>query len=271
MPLFLLPAPTNYKRYCQAGNGGRGVRRLALIAAGLLAASAGPAFAEPGFANGIYAPYVKKGVTEFEATSGALTGGRRSGDGGLILEVEHGFTDRLDLSVFSEIEHGSKTEIDSVGLEAVYYVGQVPGIGVDVGAYVDYEYSLDASDILETKLLLAKQAGSFHAVANLIAQIPTRNKARYQHDTDYQYGVQGAFDVAPNTQVGLQAFGDLAHNYASGGGRHNYVGPMANWELHPFGRPGELELQASYLFAVGSTRHVTNGQAHVSLEYEVRF
>jgi len=231
-----------------------------------------PALAEPGFANGIYAPYVKKGVTEFEVSGGALTGGRRSGDGGVIFEVEHGFTDHLDLSVFAEVERGgAKTEVDSVGLEGVYYVGQIPGIGVDVGAYVDYEYSLDASDILETKLLLAKQAGSFHAVANLIAQIPTRNRSRYQHDTDYQYGVQGAFDVAPNTQLGLQAFGDLAHNYASEGGRHNYVGPMVNWELHPFGRPGELELQASYLFAVGSTRHDTNGQAHVSLEYEVRF
>src|SRR3982750_20416 len=167
--------------------------RVFILAAAACALIPAQAFAEPGFANGIYAPYVKKGVTEFEATGGMLTGGRRSGDGGVIFEVEHGFTDRLDLSVFAEVEHGAKTEVDSVGLEAVYYVGQIPGIGVDVGAYVDYEYSLDASDILEAKLLLAKQAGSFHAVANLIAQIPTRNKARYRHETDYQYGVQGAF------------------------------------------------------------------------------
>src|SRR5438128_6333941 len=79
-----------------------------------------PVLAEPGFANSIYAPYVKKGVTEFEASGGMLTGGRRSGDGGVILEVEHGFTDHLDLSVFAEIERGgAKTEVDSVGIEAV--------------------------------------------------------------------------------------------------------------------------------------------------------
>src|SRR3954465_797616 len=118
--------------------------RTILLGSLALAAISTPALAEPGFANAIYAPYVKKGVTEFEASGGVLTGGRRSGDGGVIFEVEHGFTERLDLSVFAEVERGgAKAEVDSVGLEAVYYVGQVPGIGVDVGAYVDYEYSLD--------------------------------------------------------------------------------------------------------------------------------
>src|SRR4051812_43513741 len=107
--------------------------RVFILAAAACALIPAQACAEPGFANGIYAPYVKKGVTEFEASGGVLTGGRRSGDGGVIFEVEHGFTERLDLSVFAEVERGgAKTEVDSVGLEAVYYVGQVPGIGVDV-------------------------------------------------------------------------------------------------------------------------------------------
>lgn len=246
--------------------------RSLLLAATSLAVFATPALAEPGLANAVYAPYVKKGVTEFEVSGGRLTGGRRSGDGGVIVEVEHGFTDWLDLSVFGEFERNrGKNELDDFGVEAVAYVGQIPGIGVDVGAYVDYEYSLDQADRLEAKLLLAKQVGRFHGTANLIAQTAVRNRSPLQDRTDWQYGIQGLFDVAPQTQLGLQAFGDLKHNFESRGGKHNYLGPAVNWELHPFGRPGELEVQASYLVGLGSTRDDAKGQVHFSLEYEVRF
>jgi hypothetical protein len=238
-----------------------------------LALGASPAWAEPGLANKVYSPYVKKGVTELEVRGGSLAGGPLDRESGLITELEYGVSDRLSLAVLGEFEHhaGEKTKLDAIAVESVVYLGQIPKLGIDVGGYVEYEQRIhNESGVLEGKLLLAKQAGPVHALFNLIAERPLTDK-RDERETEFGYAAQATVDTAPHLQLGAQAFGDLGTDKAFGGRHAHYLGPVAAWEGRPSWLPGEIEFEAAYLFPLGSARDDTNGQVRFALEYERRF
>jgi hypothetical protein len=242
------------------------------VAAGLALIGA-QAWAEPGLANKVYSPYVRNGVTEVELRGGRLNGGVLDGESGAVVELEHGFSDRFSLAVLGEWEHHAheETKLDAVAVEGVAYLGQIPGLGVDVGGYVEYEQRVhNESGVLEGKLLFAKQAGPVHALFNLIAEKPLTNKSD-EDATEFGYAAQVTFDAGANVQLGGQAFGDLGTDEHFGGRQAHYLGPVANWELRPHGMPGELEFEAAYLFPVGAARDETKGQVRFVLEYERRF
>jgi hypothetical protein len=244
--------------------------------AGALGASlvGGSALAEPGLANKVYSPYVKNGVTEIELRGGRLNGGELDGESGAVVEVEHGFNDRLSLAVLGEFEHhaGEDSKLDAVALEAVVYLGQIPGVGVDVGGYLEYEQRLhNESGVLEGKLLLAKQTGRVQTLVNLIAERPLTDNAD-ERETEFAYAAQSTFAAGRNVQLGLQAFGDLGTSRSFGGRQAHFIGPVVQWELRPaWANRGELELEAAYLFPLGVARRETDGQVRFVLEYERRF
>ena len=250
--------------------------RGAGLAAAVAAAAigwAGVAAAAPGLAEQVYSPYVKKGVTEVELRGGRLTGGAASGDSAAVIELEHGFTDRLSLAVLGEFEDepGDRRKLDSVAVEGVAYLGQLPGIGVDVGAYLEYEQRLhNESGKLEGKVLLARQIGPVHGLLNLVAEQALTDRPG-EGAMAFGYAAQGTVDAGHDLQVGLQAFGDLGSNRAFGGRQQHFLGPVARWEARPRWAAGELELEAAYLLPVGESRHETDGQVRFSLEWEKRF
>jgi hypothetical protein len=253
------------------GSGLAGAAGAAVVA--LACGVAGAAHAEPGLANKVYDPYVRNGVTEVELRAGRLTGGELARNGAEVIELEHGFSDRVSVALVAEFEKepGVESRLDSLGVESVVYLGQIPNLGVDVGAYVEYEQRVNAeSGVAEAKLLLARQFGPVHALLNLIADKPLSNK-HDENATEFGYAAQGTVEAAPHLQVGLQAFGELGTDRSFGGPQSHYVGPVANWELRPRGLPGELELETAYLFAVGPVSRQTDGQVRLMLEYERRF
>ena len=234
---------------------------------------AGAAKAEPGLANTVYAPYVKKGVTELELRGGRLNGGPLEGESAAVVELEYGVNDRLSLAVLAEFERhaGETSKLDAVAVEGVVYLGQIPGLGVDVGGDLEYEQRIhNESGVLENKLLLAKQAAPFHALLNLIARRALTNRPG-QDDTAFGYAAQGTIDVNPRVQIGLQAFGDLGTNRNLGGRQSHYVGPVAKWEVRPAGGHGELEIETAYLLPVSAARGSTDGQFRLMIAYERRF
>jgi hypothetical protein len=236
-------------------------------------AAAAAAWAEPGLANQVYAPYVKNGVTEVEVRGGRLNGGPLDGESAAVVEVEHGFNDRVSLAVLAEIEHhaGEETKLDAIAVEGVAYLGQIPGLGVDVGAYLEYEQRIhNESGVLEGKLLLGKQIGAFQGLLNVIVGKPLTDKPG-EGATEFGYAAQGTVETAPGLRIGLQAFGDVGTSHHLGGRQPHYAGPVVNWETHPSWLPGELELEAAYLLPLGSARHDTDGQLRLGLEWEGRF
>jgi hypothetical protein len=246
---------------------------MAAAVAVVAASWAGAASAAPGLANQVYSPYPKNGVTEVEVRSGRLSGGEEAGDSAAIVELEHGFNDRLSLAILAEFEdeRGDRRKLDSLGLEAVAYLGQVPGTGVDVGGYLEYEQRIhNESGVAEAKLLLARRFGPVQGLVNLIAEQPLTNRSG-EGAMDFGYAAQGTVDAGHRIQVGLQAFGDLGSNRALGGRQAHYLGPMARWEWRPAGRRSELELEAAYLLPVGAARDDADGQVRFALEWETRF
>ncbi len=231
------------------------------------------ASAEPGLANKVYSPYVRKGVTEVELRGGRLNGGPLAGESAGVVELEQGLSDRVSLAVLAEFEHhaGERTKLDAVAVEGVAYLGQVPKLGVDVGVYLEYEQRLhNESGVLEGKLLLARQFGPVHGLFNLIAEKPLTDKPG-EGPTEFEYAAQATIDAGRNVQLGLQAFGDLGTTHHLGGSQPHYVGPVADFEWRPRGMPGEIEFEAAYLLPVGSARHDSDGQLRLMIEYERRF
>lgn len=243
------------------------------VVAAAVMSVASAAAAEPGLANKVYDPYVRKGVTEVELRGGRLAGGPGRGESGAVLELEHGVSDRVSLAILAEWEHPAHeaTKLDAIAVEGVAYLGQIPGLGVDVGGYLEYEQRIhNESGVLEGKLLLAKHAGPLHGLLNLIVEKPLTDRSD-DDATTFGYAAQVTVDTPRNTQVGLQAFGDLGTDEHFGGRQSHYLGPVAKWEFRPGRGAGELEFEAAYLWPLGAARDVATGQARFVLEYERRF
>ena len=231
------------------------------------------AAAAPGLAEKVYDPYVKNGVSEVEVRAGQLQGGALNGESAAVVELEKGFNDRFSLALVAEFEKhvGEKKKLDSLGVEGVVYLGQIPGTGIDAGAYLEYEQRIHAeSGVGEAKLLLAKNVDRFQAVLNLIV-IQAFNNLPDERDAAFSYAAAATFEIAPQVRAGVEAFGDLGTRKAFGGRQASYIGPKIMWEAKPDWFPAEIELQGAYLFATGSARDYTNGQARLTLELEKRF
>jgi hypothetical protein len=232
------------------------------------------AAAEPGLSNKVYSPYVKKGVTEVEVRAGRLTGGPLDREQAAVVEFEHGVSDRLSLAILAEFEQhaGEQRKLDALAVEGVAYLGQIPGLGVDIGSYVEYEQRIhNESGVAEAKLLLAKRSGAFEGLLNLIAHRPLSDRPG-EHDTQFGYAAQATRDVGHNLRLGGQAFGDLGTNRRFGGRQAHYLGPVAQWEVRPaWLKGGELEFEGAYLLPVGTAADDTNGQVRFVVEYERRF
>jgi hypothetical protein len=242
-------------------------------AAAVALALAGPAAAQ-GLSNKVYSPYVRKGVDEIELRAGRLNGGPLDGEQAAVVELERGVSDRLSLAAIAEFEQhaGEAKTLDAIAVEGVVYLGQIPGVGVDVGGYLEYEQRIhNESGVLEGKVLLARQAGRFEALLNLIASKPLTDRPG-EGDTAFGYAAQGTFDLGHGLRLGGQAFGDLGTDRSLGGRQGHYLGPVANWETRPAWLKGaELEFEVAWLAPVGTARRDTDSQLRFVIEFERHF
>lgn len=243
-----------------------------VIAAGLLGVS--PAWADPRLDEKVYSPYVENQVLELETYGGGeIGGGALKGAHAYVAEAEYGLNDRLSLALVGRIAGGAgeATAVRGAGFEAVYYAGQIPGLGVDVGLYGEFQRGLHGdSDGLEGKILLAKQAGRFQGLLNLIVERPLH--APDEAYASYGYAASATWRLAGAFRAGVEAFGDLGSDHGFLTGRQGaYVGPVAAWEFHPRRSPVELEFNAGWLKSVGPARAEADSQLRFTVEVERRF
>jgi hypothetical protein len=244
-----------------------------VMVAALAALVATAAQADPRLDEKIYDPYVRNHVLEVGTRFARENGGELDRSASYIGELEYGVSDNLSLAVLGKVTRGEGqgSRLRGVGVEAVYYLGQIPGLGVDVGLYGEYMKGLsDGETALEGKLLFAKQAGPVQAVLNLIVERPLHVPG--EGYANYGYAGSVTWRAAKGVRVGVQAFGDLGddHNFLKGR-QGAYIGPELRWETRARNSPVELEVGVSWLKSVGANTREADNQVRVTLELERRF
>ena len=242
---------------------------IAGIVLGLVGATA--AVAGPHLDAKVYAPYVENGVFELEARGAQVNGGPLDGARKTVLEAEYGFSDRMSLALIAPIANdpGKGAKLQGLGVEGVYYLGQIPRVGIDVAIYGEYLAGVNGGEeVVEAKLLLAKRAGPFEGVVNLVVERPLNVPS--ERFANYSYAAAATWGVTNHLRLGAEAFGDLGDDYGlkSGGA---YAGPVAQWEIRPKGSPFEIEVRASWLAALGSSRDDADSQVRLTMALERRF
>jgi hypothetical protein len=240
------------------------------LAVGVLTATG--AVADPRLDEKVYTPYVQNGVAELELRTARQNGGATAGDTTTVVEGEYGLNDRLSLALLGAIERSpdQSSRLTSVGLEAVGYIGQIPGLGVDTGVYLEYKHGLHGNaDVAEGKVLFAKTAGRFQGLLNLIVERPFGPSG--EAFGSYGYAASATWKTVGALRVGAEAFGDVGTDHGFGGRRGAYLGPQLLWEGRPAGAPVEIGVDAGWLVPVGTARRESRSQLRFTLELERRF
>ncbi|HUZ12320.1 MAG TPA: hypothetical protein VMU93_05680 [Caulobacteraceae bacterium] len=244
-------------------------------AVGALVRPGAPARADPRLDEVVYSPYVENHMFEFETRYGREVGdGSLKGAQTLVNEFEYGLDDRLSLALVTKVESapGQPRRLTGVGVEGIYYLGQIPKLGVDAGLYLEgVKGAGGAPDGAEAKLLLARTSGRFQGLVNFIVERPF-DGPRGEVYASYGYAASVTWRTVGNLRLGAEAFGDFGDDHgfldrAQGA----YVGPQLKWKGQPKGLPFEIEADAGWLAAVGPDRGEAPSQARINLELERRF
>lgn len=241
----------------------------------LVALPCAPASADPRLDEIVYSPYVEKHMFELETRYGQEIGhGSSKGANTLVTEAEYGVNDRLSVALLTKVESapGEPRRLTKVAIESVYYLGQVPKLGVDAGLYLELLKGVNGeSDGGEAKLLLAKTAGRFQGLLNIIVERPLSGPSS-EAFASYGYAASATWRTVGNLRLGAEVFGDLGNDHGFLKHRQGaYVGPQLKWEGRPNGGPIELAVDAGWLTAVGANRGEGRSQARINVELEHRF
>jgi hypothetical protein len=256
-----------------------GVRSLGSAAAATAAAVTlgltGTALADPRLDEVVYSPYIENHVFEVETRVAQAVGpGELQGARTTVIEAEAGLNDRTSLALVTTIERepGEADRLTGLGLEGIYYVGQIPGVGVDAGIYLEATKGFAGEpDGGEAKLLLAKTEGRFQGLFNFIIERPF-NAPVGENVASYGYAASATWRAIGHLRLGAEAFGNLGddHGFLKGD-TGAYIGPQLKWEGRPHFLPVELAVDAGWLFPVGADRPEATSQFRVNLELERHF
>ena len=249
--------------------------RIWVVALGLSAMFGTPALADPRLDEVVYSPYVENHMFELEARVGQVVGnGTLKNAQTVVTEAEYGFSDRLSLALVTKVQQapGEAQRLTGVGIEGIYYLGQIPRIGVDAGLYLEVTKGAgDQSDGGEAKLLLARTEGRFQGLFNFIIERPFTGPPG-EVFASYGYAASATWRTVGNLRLGAEVFGDFGDDHGFlNHPRGAYVGPQLKWEGRPDFLPFEIAVDAGWLSAVGPDRHEASSQARINLEFEHRF
>jgi hypothetical protein len=249
--------------------------QVVVLAFGLSVTCAGSALADPRLDEVVYSPYIENHMFELETSVGQEVGdGSLNNAQTLVTEAEYGVNDRLSLALVTKVERapGEVQRLTGVGIEGIYYLGQLPKVDIDVGLYLEATKGAGgASDGGEAKLLLAKTDGRFQGLFNFIIERPFSGPPGEVFAT-YGYAASATWRTFGALRLGAEAFGDFGDDHgflthAQGA----YIGPQLKWEGRPNHLPFEIVVDAGWLAAVGPDRHEAPSQARINLELERRF
>ena len=141
------------------------------------------------------------------------------------VEYEYGLTDRWDVSIYqrwkqSNTASDDKFEYTGTKLRTRYRIGEKGMYPLDTLLYLEYirPDSSEESEILEGKLILAKDFGNFNVAYNHILKVGINNKGG--NENEYAFGMNYEFN--PRWKLGLESTGNYTED-------KYYIGPTVSW------------------------------------------
>ncbi len=218
----------------------------------------------------VSSPYVEKGELELE-WKGGLThdDDDESKDGAWVQKaaIYYGATERVQLEIEGEFEQeGDSNEVDfsALALEGKVMLTERGQYWIDVGFKGAYEINmLGGPDVIEGKLLLAKDAGKFTHRANLILEREVGEDS--SDETEGGLAWSSRYNYSEKFEPGFElhsGFGELARTGGFDEQDHR-LGPAI------YGKLGPVKYDAGYLFGISDD--APDGTFKAILEYERHF
>ena len=245
----------------------RFLRKLAALASCLSGVGSPALGSPPGAGERVYSPQVEQGEAEIEFRGARLTGGDEGGEGAYIYEFSYGVLDWWKAAVVLETENEPRESLraEALEFENVFELPRFFDAPLHFGIYAAYELNVEGgADKIEVRWLTEYDQGPFNAKLNLNADRSFASGEAFE----FGYGAQGSIGLFDDFALGLEAFGDFgtAGDFGSLAEREHYAGPVVLFEIEPQWLPGEIEVEAGYLFGLGEAE--AEGQARLLLEWE---
>jgi hypothetical protein len=146
------------------------------------------------------------------------------------LEYEYGLTDRWDISVYqrwqrTNTKSDDRFEYTGTKLRTRYRFGEKGMYPLDTLLYLEYirPDSSNEAEILEGKIIVAKDFGKFNVAYNQILKVGINDKGG--NENEYALGLHYEFN--PSWKVGLESTGNYTED-------KYYIGPTISWASEKF-------------------------------------
>ena len=160
---------------------------------------------------------------EFEIYLDAKTADRQqdnSSDWRQQFELEYGITDRFDAGFYLVYEQKEEESLKYTGykIRFRYRIAEKNVLPLDLLLYAEHQEKVDADNVFEGKLILAKDIGNLNIAYNQIY----KNTYTSGDGADHQYAAGASYPVASNLRLGVESKGDYGEDtYA--------LGPTLSW------------------------------------------
>ncbi len=146
------------------------------------------------------------------------------------VELEYGITDYWDVSmyqVFKQINNATTSDFEYEGFKVRtrYRLGESGMYLLDTLLYLEYIRNDDFSkpNVLEGKLILAKDIGRLNLVYNQILE----QEVESDGETEHEYAAGVSYEFTPAFRLGLESKGNYTED-------KYYLGPTISWGQEKF-------------------------------------
>lgn len=166
-----------------------------------------------------------KGNAEIEFWNTAVTADiqtRNASDWTQQVELEYGITDHFNIALYQVYEQAADSPslvYEGYKVELKYRIAEKNQLPVDVLLYGEQEMSTSEGNVMEGKLILAKEIGRVSVAYN---QIYERKLNAEEGKGEHEYAAGISYEVMPWLRLGVESKG----SYTEG---ENAIGPTIAW------------------------------------------
>ena len=138
------------------------------------------------------------------------------------LELEYGITDRLDAALYQVYEQKENDTMKYSGYKfrLRYRIAERNRLPADMLLYAEHQEKVDADNVFEGKLVLAKDIGKLNIAYNQIY----KNTYTSGDRADHEYAAGASFEVTPALRLGVESKGNFRTDKYAAGPTLSWVG-----------------------------------------------